>query len=52
MVTQPLPVSDASRARVRLPDGEMVPALGQGTWKMAETRGRRADEIAALRAGV
>lgn len=38
--------------RVSLPDGEQVPALGQGTWKMAERRGRRAAEIAALRLGL
>jgi diketogulonate reductase-like aldo/keto reductase len=37
---------------VALPSGEHVPALGQGTWKMAEDRKRRADEIAALRAGL
>ncbi len=33
-------------------DGLEVPALGQGTWKMAERRKRRKDEIAALRTGV
>jgi diketogulonate reductase-like aldo/keto reductase len=37
---------------VTLPDGEKVPALGQGTWMMGERRDRRAAEIAALRAGV
>jgi diketogulonate reductase-like aldo/keto reductase len=37
---------------VRLPDGVEVPALGQGTWRMAERRKRRTGEIAALRAGV
>jgi diketogulonate reductase-like aldo/keto reductase len=37
---------------VSLPDGEAVPALGQGTWMMGERRDRRADEIAALRTGV
>ena len=37
---------------IALPDGTQVPALGQGTWMMAERRDRRADEIAALRAGV
>ena len=37
---------------VTLPGGEIVPALGQGTWKMGERRDRRADEIAALRAGI
>ena len=37
---------------IRLADGTQVPALGQGTWKMAERPDRRAAEIAALRAGV
>ena len=37
---------------VRLPDGTDVPALGQGTWMMAEDTTRRGDEIAALRAGI
>jgi len=37
---------------VTLPSGERVPALGQGTWKMAEDRKRRADEIASLRLGL
>jgi diketogulonate reductase-like aldo/keto reductase len=33
-------------------DGTAVPALGQGSWMMAEDPARRADEIAALRAGL
>ncbi|SFP45210.1 aldo/keto reductase [Sphingomonas rubra] len=37
---------------VTLPVGEVVPALGQGTWRMGERVERRSDEIAALRAGV
>ncbi|MDP1026890.1 aldo/keto reductase [Sphingomonas sp. KR1UV-12] len=37
---------------VRMPDGTDVPALGQGTWMMAEDPQRRSDEIAALRAGI
>ena len=37
---------------VRLPDGEEVPALGQGTWRMAEDARRRDEEIAALRLGL
>ena len=36
---------------VRLPDGEAVAALGQGTWKMGAP-GARKHEIAALRLGV
>jgi len=35
-----------------LPAGETVPALGQGTWQMAEAGNRRAGEIQALRLGV
>ena len=37
---------------VRLPGGEGVPALGQGTWKMGERAALRPDEIAALRLGI
>ena len=37
---------------VRLPSGETIPALGQGTWHMAERRSPRRDEIAALRTGL
>ena len=35
----------------RLPSGEAIPSLGQGTWGMAEDQRRRKDEIAALRLG-
>jgi diketogulonate reductase-like aldo/keto reductase len=38
--------------KVTLPDGETIPALGQGTWQMAETASRRKHEIEALRLGV
>jgi diketogulonate reductase-like aldo/keto reductase len=38
--------------RVRLPSGEMVPALGQGTWKMGESAHRRAAEVRALQLGL
>lgn len=37
---------------IRFPDGTQVPALGQGTWMMAERPAQRAAELAALRAGV
>lgn len=37
---------------VRLPSGESVPALGQGTWGMGEDPARRSQEIASLRAGL
>ena len=35
----------------RLPTGEAIPSLGQGTWGMAEDARHRKDEIAALRVG-
>jgi diketogulonate reductase-like aldo/keto reductase len=38
--------------QITLPDGEAVPAYGQGTWHMGENRGRRVDEIAALKLGI
>lgn len=37
---------------VRLPSGEQVPALGQGTWYMGEDRSARKDEVAALQLGL
>ena len=41
-----------STKRVEFPDGENVPALGQGTWRMGENKNERADEVAALRLGI
>jgi aldehyde reductase len=38
--------------QVRMPSGENVPALGQGTWGMGEQPGLRRQEIASLRAGL
>jgi diketogulonate reductase-like aldo/keto reductase len=38
--------------QVTLPDGEQVPALGQGTWHMGDDRRRAAAEAAALRLGI
>jgi diketogulonate reductase-like aldo/keto reductase len=38
--------------KVRLRGGEEVPALGQGAWNIGDDRGRRAEEIAALQAGI
>jgi len=35
-----------------LPTGEAIPALGQGTWQMAEDTSRRTQEINALRLGL
>jgi len=37
---------------VSLPDGEKVPALGQGTWNMGESSSAAASEAATLRAGI
>ena len=37
---------------VLLPTGETIPALGQGTWQMAEDTSRRTQEINALRLGL
>ncbi len=37
---------------VRLPDGTLVPALGQGTWHMGERKGTARAEAAALRLGL
>ncbi len=38
--------------KLSLPNGETVSVLGQGTWKMGESRGRRKDEVAALIHGI
>ncbi len=35
-----------------LPDGEFVPVLGQGTWRMGENTRAHNDEVAALRLGI
>ena len=37
---------------VQLRDGTCVPALGQGTWGMGESRRKHKDEVAALRLGI
>lgn len=37
---------------VTLPGGERVPALGQGTWHMGESRRRAEDEAKAVRLGI
>jgi diketogulonate reductase-like aldo/keto reductase len=41
-----------SQPEVTLPDGERVPAFGQGTWHMGEDRRRAAEEAASLRLGI
>jgi diketogulonate reductase-like aldo/keto reductase len=46
------PANSAHAIRTtRLPSGEAIPSLGQGTWGIAEDARRRKDEVAALRAG-
>jgi diketogulonate reductase-like aldo/keto reductase len=45
-------VIEPARRTVPLPSGELVPALGQGTWNMGNDRARRVEEIAALRTGI
>jgi len=34
------------------PDGRKVPVLGQGTWRMGESRAKAADEIRSLQIGI
>jgi diketogulonate reductase-like aldo/keto reductase len=36
----------------RLPSGDAIPVLGQGTWMLGEDPRRRVDEVKALRAGI
>ncbi len=45
-------MADSPIKTVRMPAGDVVPALGQGTWGMGEEPARRAQEIASLRAGL
>jgi diketogulonate reductase-like aldo/keto reductase len=42
----------AGLKEVSLPDGERVPALGQGTWHMGENRRAKTEETAAVRLGI
>jgi diketogulonate reductase-like aldo/keto reductase len=37
---------------VALPSGELVPAFGQGTWRMGKNSAARAEEIATLKLGL
>jgi diketogulonate reductase-like aldo/keto reductase len=45
-------MSTAAVRTIKLPSGEPIPALGQGTWGMAEDPRRREEEIAALSLGL
>ncbi|RNM07918.1 aldo/keto reductase [Dickeya undicola] len=38
--------------QVTFPDGNTVPAIGQGTWFMGESAQRRSSEVSALQAGI
>ncbi|MEL4069302.1 aldo/keto reductase [Ochrobactrum sp. GPK 3] len=38
--------------QIKLPSGQAVPALGQGTWYMGENAGERHHEVEALRHGI
>lgn len=35
--------------QISLPNGESVPALGLGTWRMGEQMNASGDEVAAIR---
>ncbi len=37
---------------ITLPEGTLLPAIGQGTWNMGDDASRRTEEIAALQAGI
>src|SRR5438067_2002126 len=41
-----------SLPQVTLPNGERVPAFGQGTWHMGEDRRRATEEVAAVKLGI
>jgi diketogulonate reductase-like aldo/keto reductase len=45
-------VSAATVRTTKLPSGEAIPVLGQGTWYLGEGLRRREDEVAALRLGL
>jgi diketogulonate reductase-like aldo/keto reductase len=45
-------MAEESIRTTKLPEGEAVPVLGQGTWYMGEGRQPRGEEIAALSLGI
>src|SRR3954466_3951882 len=45
-------MSTSAIRTLSLPGGDTVAALGQGTWHMGESAGKRSQEVAALRAGL
>jgi diketogulonate reductase-like aldo/keto reductase len=52
MLSNEVPMPTTAIPTISLPGGETVAALGQGTWHMGESAGKRSQEIAALRAGL
>ena len=47
-----LAMANSDLPTVKLPSGETVPQLGQGTWHMGESGRARKDEVAALKLGL
>jgi diketogulonate reductase-like aldo/keto reductase len=47
-----MPPHSTAVPTTKLPSGETVPAFGLGTWRMGESKSKRKDEVAALRAGI
>jgi diketogulonate reductase-like aldo/keto reductase len=47
-----MPPHASSVPTTKLPSGDSVPIYGLGTWRMGESKSRRKDEVAALRAGI
>ncbi|WP_165452260.1 aldo/keto reductase [Paenibacillus thalictri] len=45
-------VANGSNHRVKLPDGTLLPRLGQGTWFVGDSPANKRQEIDALRTGV
>jgi len=45
-------LTETSVRTTKLPSGEAVPVLGQGTWHLAEARHRHKEEVQALRLGL
>jgi diketogulonate reductase-like aldo/keto reductase len=52
MTDERQPMQAVTIRTIPLPSGEEIPVLGQGTWRMAEERGSRTRELAALRLGL
>jgi diketogulonate reductase-like aldo/keto reductase len=50
--TNLITITSMSMRTIRLSDGERVPVLGQGTWRMGENTRAHKDEVVALRLGI